>query len=124
MLRREGIVLSARADISANRGCFAGHIGVSGPLRAPDYPGGFGVTGGELVLRGFPVPVSDIELGLKLEGGELDVSRGSARIGNGRIAVSGGAPMRGFELGAVRLDVSARDLSLPLGEGVRAPATC
>ena len=108
--------------IERAKGSFAGHIGVSGPLRAPDYTGGFELTGGELVLRGFPTPVSDIELGLKLEGGELDVSRGSARIGNGRIAVSGGAPMRGFELGAVRLDVTARDLSLPLGDGIRATA--
>jgi translocation and assembly module TamB len=30
--------------------------------------------------------------------------------------------MRGFELGAVRLDVAARDLSLPLGDGIRAAA--
>jgi len=33
VLRREGIVLSARADISANRGRFAGHI-VASPAGA------------------------------------------------------------------------------------------
>jgi translocation and assembly module TamB len=108
--------------IERAKGSLTGRIGVSGPLRAPDYTGGFELNGGEIVLRGFPTPISDIELGLKLEGGELDVSRGSARIGNGHLTVSGGAPMRGFELGAVRLDVSARDLSLPLGDGIRTTA--
>jgi translocation and assembly module TamB len=104
------------------KGSVTGRIGVSGSLRAPEYSGGFELNGGELVLRGLSVPVSDIELGVKLEGGELDVTRGSARMGNGKLTVSGGAPMRGFELGAVRLDLSARDLSLPLGEGIRATA--
>jgi translocation and assembly module TamB len=104
------------------KGSVTGRLGVSGPLRAPEYSGGFALNDGEVVLRGFSAPISDIQVGVKLEGGELEVSRGSARIGNGRIAVSGGAPMRGFEVGQVRLDVSARDLSLPLGEGIRATA--
>ncbi|HEV8550607.1 MAG TPA: translocation/assembly module TamB domain-containing protein, partial [Polyangiaceae bacterium] len=108
--------------VERSKGSVTGRIGVSGSLRAPEYSGGFELNGGELVLRGLSVPVSDIELGVKLEGGELDVTRGSARMGNGKLTVSGGAPMRGFELGAVRLDLSARDLSLPLGEGIRATA--
>jgi len=104
------------------KGSVTGHVGVSGPLRSLEYTGGFALSGGEVVLRGLAAPLSDIDLAVKLEAGELEVSRGSARMGNGRFTVSGGAPMRGFELGAVRLDIAARDLSLPLGEGVRATA--
>ena len=104
------------------KGTLTGHVGLTGALNAPEYSGGFALNGGEVVLRGLATPISDIDLALKLDGGELEVSRGSARMGNGTFSVSGGAPMRGFELGAVRLDVKARDLALPLGEGVRATA--
>ena len=104
------------------KGNLTGRIAVSGPLRSPEYTGGFDLAGGELVLRGLAVPLSDIDLGLKLAGGELEVARGSARMGNGKLTLSGGAPLRGLELGAVRLDIGARDLSLPLGDGIRATA--
>ncbi|HTQ02321.1 MAG TPA: translocation/assembly module TamB domain-containing protein [Polyangiaceae bacterium] len=104
------------------KGSVTGHLGVSGPLRSPEYSGGFALSGGEVVLRGLTVPLSDIDVALKLDGGELEVSRGSARMGNGKITLGGGAPLRGFELGAVRLDIAARDLALPLGDGVRASA--
>jgi translocation and assembly module TamB len=117
-----GAVTQLFSRIERAKGRITGKIGISGPLRAPDYSGGFELTGGEVVLRGLSVPISDIELALKLEGGELEVSRGSARMGNGRLNVSGGAPLRGLSLGAVRLDIAARDLSLPLGDGVHASA--
>jgi len=104
------------------KGNLTGRIAVSGPLRTPEYTGGFDLAGGELVLHGLGAPLSDIDLGLRLEGGELEVARGTARMGNGRLSLSGGAPLRGFQLGAVRLDIGARDLSLPLGDGIRATA--
>jgi translocation and assembly module TamB len=103
-------------------GTVTGRIDLEGPLRAPRHTGGFDLTRGEIVLRGFPSPITDLDLGLKLEGNEVSIARGSARIGSGRVSVSGGAPLRGFELGAVRLDVTARELSLPLGDGIRGVA--
>jgi translocation and assembly module TamB len=117
-----GAVTQLFTRVERAKGNITGHIGINGPLRAPDYSGGFELKDGEVVLRGLSVPISDIELGLKLDAGELEVSRGSARMGNGRLTLSGGAPLRGVELGAVRLDIAARDLSLPLGEGVHASA--
>jgi translocation and assembly module TamB len=117
-----GAVAQVFPRVERAKGSVTGHLGVSGPLRSPEYSGGFALTGGELLLRGLPVPLSDIDLALKLEAGELEVARGSARMGNGKLTVSGGAPIRGFALGAVRLDIAARDLALPLGDGVRASA--
>jgi translocation and assembly module TamB len=104
------------------KGSFTGRLAVGGSLRAPEYSGGFELNGGELLLRGLGTPISDIELALKLERGELEVSHGSARMGNGKLGLSGGAPLRGFELGAVRLEITARDLALPLGDGIRTSA--
>jgi len=117
-----GAVTQVFPRVERAKGSLTGQLGVSGPLRAPEYSGGFALSGGELLLRGLPVPLSDIDLALKLDAGELEVARGSARMGSGRVTVSGGAPIRGFELGAVRLDIAARDLALPLGDGVRASA--
>ena len=117
-----GAVTQAFSRVERAKGSLTGKIGITGLLRSPDYSGGFELTGGEMVVRGLAVPVSDIELGLKLEAGELEVSRGSARMGNGKLTLSGGAPLRGLQLGAVRLDIAARDLSLPLGDGVHASA--
>jgi translocation and assembly module TamB len=104
------------------RGSVTGRLALSGPLRSPAYTGGFELAGAELSLRGLSVPMTDIDLALSLEGGELNVKRGRARLGGGTLEVTGGAPLRGADLGAVRLDITGRDLPLPLGEGVRATA--
>ena len=95
---------------------------VSGPLESPTYGGGFELSGGEVAIRGLQAPLSDLEVVATLAAGELTISRGSARMGNGKLSVTGGAPLRGFELGAVRLELAARNLSLPLGEDIRTTA--
>jgi translocation and assembly module TamB len=108
--------------IERAKGTVTGRMTVSGPLRSPTYGGGFELTGGDLVVRGLPTPISDLELVAKLSSGELTIARGSARMGSGKLSVTGGAPLRGFDLGAARLEFSARDLSLPLGDGIRSTA--
>jgi translocation and assembly module TamB len=104
------------------KGTVTGRMTVSGPLESPTYGGGFELTGGEVVIRGLQAPLSDLEVVAELSGGELTIARGSARMGNGKLSVTGGAPLRGFELGAVRLEFAARNLSLPLGEDIRTTA--
>ena len=108
--------------IESARGSVTGRLAVKGPLRSPGYSGGFELTGGEILYRGLATPFTEVSLALALENGELNVKRGTARLGNGRLSVSGGAPLRGFELGAVRLELTARDLNLPLGEDIRSSA--
>jgi translocation and assembly module TamB len=104
------------------KGTVTGRMTVSGPIQSPSYGGGFELSGGELVVRGLQAPISDLEIVTRLSGGELNIARGSARMGNGKLSVTGGAPLRGFDLGAVRLEFAARDLSLPLGQDIRATA--
>jgi translocation and assembly module TamB len=108
--------------IERAKGTVAGRLSLSGSLASPIYSGGLELTGGEVAFRGLPSPVTNLDLAVKLEAGELSVTRGSARFGSGRLAVRGGGPLRGFELGSMRLDLTARDLSLPLGDGVRGTA--
>ena len=104
------------------QGTLSSHFQLQGALNAPRISGGVDIDNGELLLRGLPLPISDIDVHVGVEGGELKVGHGSARLGSGTLALSGGAPLRGFELGEARLRVAARDVSLPLKEGVRASA--
>jgi translocation and assembly module TamB len=103
-------------------GTLSGQLLMQGPLFAPRLTGGFDLEHGELSLRGLPVPVSDIELALRIAGNELRIEKASARVGAGTLSVSGGAPLLGTNLGAARFAITARDLSLPMNDGIRAVA--
>jgi translocation and assembly module TamB len=103
-------------------GTVDGSLRLRGPLSAPRYSGGFALSRGELVIRGLHAPLTDIDVALGIDGSELSITRGSAKFGSGRLSLSGGAPLRGFALGAARFRLKAQDMALPLGEGIRAVA--
>ncbi|MFZ5890811.1 MAG: translocation/assembly module TamB domain-containing protein [Myxococcota bacterium] len=103
-------------------GSVAGHVRLTGALAAPRVSGNFGIERGELVLRGLPTTISNIDVGLGFADGELSITRGSARIGNGTLQLSGGAPLNGLELGEARIRAVAREVALPMKDGVRATA--
>jgi len=103
-------------------GTLSGQLGVQGPLFAPRFVGGFDLEHGELSIRGLPLPVSDIEVALRIAGNELRIEKASAKVGSGTLQVSGGAPLMGTELGAARFAITARELALPMNDGIRAVA--
>jgi len=103
-------------------GTLSGELQVQGPLFAPRFAGGFDLEQGELAIRGLPLPVTDIELALRIAGNELRIEKGSAKVGSGTLQVSGGAPLVGTNLGAARFVITARELALPMNDGIRAVA--
>lgn len=103
-------------------GTLGGSLRLEGPLVSPRASGGFELLRGELVVRGLHAPLSEIDMAVAIEGGELIVRRGSAKLGSGTITLSGGAPLRGFSVGSARFTVRGRDIALPMGEGIRAVA--
>lgn len=103
-------------------GTLSGQLEVKGPLFAPRFTGGFDLERGELAIRGLPLPVSDIELALRIAGNELKIEKASAKVGSGTLQVSGSAPLQGLELGAARFAITARELALPMNDGIRAVA--
>ncbi|HEY3254111.1 MAG TPA: translocation/assembly module TamB domain-containing protein, partial [Polyangiaceae bacterium] len=103
-------------------GTLSGELAVQGPLFAPRFTGGFDLEHGELSIRGLPLPVSDIEVALRIAGNELRIEKGSARVGSGTLQVSGNAPLTGLNLGAARFAITARELALPMNDGIRAVA--
>ncbi|HMJ14642.1 MAG TPA: translocation/assembly module TamB domain-containing protein, partial [Polyangiaceae bacterium] len=102
------------------QGQVSGSMRVTGPPSRLAYSGGFALSNGEVHLRGFPSPISDVKLSLLVNNDELRIASGSARMGNGTLTVSGGAPLKNFELGALRAVIKARELSTPVYQGVRA----
>ena len=103
-------------------GTLSGQMEVKGPLFAPRFVGGFDLERGELSIRGLPLPVSEIELSLRIAGNELKIEKASAKVGSGTLQVSGGAPLLGMNLGAARFAITARELALPMNDGIRAVA--
>ena len=103
-------------------GTLSGELEVRGPLFAPRFSGGFDVERGEVSIRGLPLPVSDIEIALRIAGNELRIEKASAKVGAGTLQVSGGAPLLGMNLGAARFAITARELALPMDDGIRAVA--
>jgi translocation and assembly module TamB len=103
-------------------GTLSGQLEVKGPLLAPRFAGGIDLEHGEIAIRGLPLPVSDIALVLRIDSNELRVEKGSAKVGSGTLQVSGGAPLRGLELGEAHFAITARELALPMNDGIRAVA--
>ncbi len=109
-----------RAERAA--GVLSGQLAVVGPLLLPRFAGGFDVEHGELSIRGLPLPVSDIDVALRIDGNELRIEKATAKVGSGSLQVTGGAPLSGLNLGAARFAITARELALPINDGIRAVA--
>ncbi len=101
-------------------GMLGGQISVSGPLDAPIYRGGFALTNGAIYLRNSPQSITELDLKLAVAPGELIIEHGAFSIGGGRVQIQGNAPLSGFRLGELRTFITARNVALPLGPGVRA----
>ncbi len=99
-----------------------GHLKVRGPFGALRYEGGFRLRDAEVWARGLPTPISDLALTLTLDGDELRLDDGFARIGGGSVRLTARAPVRDFELGTVRAVIAARGLHLPLKNGIKSQA--
>ncbi len=101
------------------KGRLEGKLSLQGPIKALRYRGGFRLKDGEMVVRGLPSAVTDLSIALDVDGEEVRLTRATARVGNGSVSISGGAPLRGFELGAARAVITMRDFALPLEQGMR-----
>jgi translocation and assembly module TamB len=115
-------VLGMVPRVERAEGTLGGKLRLFGPLSGPRYQGGFELTDGEVALHGLSTPISDIALALSIDGSEINVVRGSARLGSGSLALKGGAPLRGFRVGDASLAITGRNLALPTTSGIHAVA--
>jgi translocation and assembly module TamB len=115
-------VLGMVPRVERAEGTIGGKLRIHGPLAAPRYQGGFELNQGEVALRGLSTPISDITLALSIDGSEINIVRGDARLGSGTLSLRGGAPLRGFDIGNASVAITGRNLSIPSTNGIHAVA--
>ncbi len=97
-----------------------GRFVVAGPLSSPRSSGEFTLRNGSMSLHGLPVPIEAANVDLRLDEREIRLERATARIGGGSVSVVGTMPVKGFDFGTAVATMTARNVSLPLVDGVHA----
>jgi translocation and assembly module TamB len=93
-------------------------LNVTGKLAAPAYAGEVHLRDGELALRGFPMPLSQMNVDLAIGDGEVRILHGASNVGGGTVSIGGHAPIRGFKLGEVSGFVTAKGVNVPVVDGI------
>jgi len=99
-------------------GTLDANLNVTGKLAAPAYAGEVHLREGELAFRGFPMPLSQMNVDLSIGDGEVRVLHGAGNVGGGTVNIGGHAPIRGFKLGEVSGFVTAKGVSVPVVDGI------
>jgi len=103
----------------AMSGKLQGRLNVAGPLVNPRTSGTLRVVGGELQLKGLESPITNIDFHVGIRDGELKILNGEANLGQGKVQVAGGGPWVNMQLGTQRLNITASDVPLPAGLGLK-----
>jgi len=110
-------------QIKRASGIMHASLTVDGPLDEPRLGGKLVLDNGMLRVKGLPLPLDDIDLDLRIRGGEVNIRRATARVGNtGRLAVSGRLPMRGLDIVGADATLVASDVKVPVADGVKLAA--
>ncbi len=101
------------------RGVIRGRVDVTGPLAELRYDGGIDLENGQLSVRGLPVSLTDINIGLLVNANEIRINKGTAAVGGGTVRIGGSVPLGKTGLGDGRASIVVRGVSLPIADGVR-----
>lgn len=101
------------------RGTVQASLNVLGSVNNPRYHGHATITSGALGITGFPVPLEDIDVKIRIKEREIALERATARMGLGRVSATGTLPIDGFKLGVASASITARDVNLPIVDGVK-----
>lgn len=101
-------------------GTLSAKLAVGGTAAAPTYTGAARLAHGQIALHGVPALLDALELEVSVGDGAVRIERATGTLGGGEVSLSGGAPIRGVELGDVAVQIKARNVSLPLADGIRA----
>lgn len=106
-------------NLSRLSGQLGAELSIDGALNSPRVSGFLSVDKGEVELKNFELPITDIALRLGFSESELRIEAGRAKIGSGTVELKGGAPLVGLQPGLFRLGIQARGLALPERFGIR-----
>jgi translocation and assembly module TamB len=103
-------------------GTLGGSVRVTGVWPHLVERGRFTLEHGELALRNAPVTLTDVDVVIGIEPDEIRIVSGKATVGGGSVEIHGGMPIQGLALGAGRASITARDVNVPVSDGVRMTA--
>lgn len=90
-----------------------GGVFVGGVWTAPTFDGYFGVQGGAVKLRAVKTPVTELRLGVRLDGDAVVIEEGSSgRMGGGTFSLGGSTRFDGWQPADYRLRFEARALDV------------
>ncbi|MBW2456248.1 MAG: translocation/assembly module TamB domain-containing protein [Deltaproteobacteria bacterium] len=96
---------------------------LEGTFQRPRLTGRLTLEDGLLRIEGFPLPLDDINLDVRIREGEIRVRRARARAGNtGLLSFNARLPMRGFDITGATGTLVAQNVSLPVADGVKMTA--
>ncbi len=99
-------------------GTLKGHLELAGPLSSPRTKALLSIEQGELALEGLGPPLTSVAVTVSVRDSELRVEKGEASWGDGRLSLTGSAPLVGFDLGLLHLTLAARGVALPRDLGL------
>ncbi len=103
-------------------GTLGGSVHIGGGWPRLTERGKFTLEHGELALRGSPVTLTNVDVAIAVDPDELRIEKAHATVGGGTVDITGGAPIKGVSLGAARAAITARNVNLPITDGVRMAA--
>jgi translocation and assembly module TamB len=101
-------------------GSFAGAVHMTGRAADPQVSGDAKVRASELVVRGLPAPVNDLEIDVRADASEMRITHGSAKLAGGVLTLGGRVPIRNLGLGNVELTLGARNVRFAPADGITA----
>ena len=101
-------------------GNFSGAIHLTGRAADPQISGDAKVRASEVLVRGLPTPINDVEIDLHADASAVHVTKGTAKLAGGTLTLGGRIPIRNLGLGNVELTLAARNLHLAPADGISA----
>ncbi|MBM4357159.1 MAG: translocation/assembly module TamB domain-containing protein [Deltaproteobacteria bacterium] len=109
--------------VSRAAGLVSGGLHVDGPYLLPSLTGELRLERGLVRFAGPGLPLDDVNVRLLVKDGEIEIKEASARAGaSGQLSLTGRMPIRGLALAEINATLAARDIALPLADGVKATA--
>jgi translocation and assembly module TamB len=115
-----GIMVGVVPKVDRALGTLSASVRLTGKARAPEIDGVMRVRGGELAIKGIPGVISDVQIDVRADQAEIQITRATARFGGGTLQATGTLPIRGFVFGQADAQVTARGIHLAPSEGVAA----
>ena len=101
-------------------GSFSGAVRLTGRAADPQISGDAKIRASEVLVRGLPSPINDVEVDLHADASAIHVTHGSAKFAGGTLTLGGRVPIRNLNLGNVDVTLAARNLHLAPADGISA----